>query len=415
LYSNYFKRFGYSQPILAHKPNNNLGLIVVIPCHNEPDVEKCLNSLLNCLLPPISVEIIVVINASENATQEVLEQNKKSADCVRYFSEKFSTTQFRIYLIEENKLPSKLAGVGLARKIGMDEAASRFSAINNTQGVILCFDADCTCDKNYLTEVHHFFYKHQNCNAASVYFEHPLSGKEFNAEIYKAITAYELHLRFYKQALKFSGFPFAYHTIGSSMAVRAGAYMLQGGMNKRKAGEDFYFLHKHIPLGNFGEINNTCVYPSPRPSNRVPFGTGRAVSEYLKSSSPYFTYNSNSFIDLQLFFSSVTSFNFSYEKFPLTVRNFLLENEWNKKINECRQNSSSEKVLIHRFWCWFDAFKILKFVHFARDNFYSDIPIQEAAIDLLQKKGIETSNSEDINTLLNRYRALDCIAEKIDK
>src|SRR4029434_9989987 len=100
-------------------------------------------------------------------------------------------------------------------------------------------------------------------------------------EIYKAIAAYELHLRYYLQALRTAGFPHGYHTIGSSMAVRARTYMEQGGMNRRQAGEDFYFLHKLIPLGGFTELNSTTVYPLPRPSNRVPFGTGRAVSEWL--------------------------------------------------------------------------------------------------------------------------------------
>jgi hypothetical protein len=415
LYLNYSKRFGFIQPTIIEKPNNNLGLIVVIPCHYEPNIEKCLNSILKCKLPPISVEVIVVINASENAEKNVIEQNKITAAHVRDFSERYSTTQFRFFLIEQNSLPHKLAGVGLARKIGMDEAASRFSAVKNTQGIILCYDADCTCKENYLVEAYHFFCEHSSCNAASVYFEHPLYGKEFNVEVYEAITAYELHLRYYRQALLFTGFPFANHTIGSCMAVRAGAYMLQGGMNKRKAGEDFYFLHKHIPLGNFGEINTTCVYPSPRSSNRVPFGTGRAVGEYLKKSSSYFTYNLNSFIDLQFFFLCVKAFNFSYKNFPATLKAFVTEQEWNEKINEFRKNSASDNVLLHRFWCWFDAFKILKFVHFTRDNFYADIPIKDASVALLHKKGIKTEMAEDIKYLLVKYRALDCFAEKVDK
>ena len=78
-------------------------------------------------------------------------------------------------------------------------------------------------------------------------------------------------------------FPFAFHTIGSSMAVRASSYMRQGGMNKRKAGEDFYFQQKIIPLCGFTECNSTVVYPSPRPSYRVPFGTGRAMLGYLQN------------------------------------------------------------------------------------------------------------------------------------
>ena len=78
--------------------------------------------------------------------------------------------------------------------------------------------------------------------------------------------------------------------------------MRQGGMNKRQAGEDFYFLHKIIPLGHFGEINTTRVIPSPRPSDRVPFGTGRAVRDYL-ATHKFETYPLEAFRDLKQFFS----------------------------------------------------------------------------------------------------------------
>lgn len=53
-------------------------------------------------------------------------------------------------------MPAKKAGVGLARKIGMDEAAFRLNSINQ-DGVILCFDADSQCQPNYLKEIESHF------------------------------------------------------------------------------------------------------------------------------------------------------------------------------------------------------------------------------------------------------------------
>ena len=78
-----------------------------------------------------------------------------------------------------------------------------------------------------------------------------------------AAAAYECHLRYYVEALRFAGFPHAYHTIGSAMAVRPEAYMKQGGMNRRKAEKIFYFLNKIMLLGNFSECLSTVVYPLP--------------------------------------------------------------------------------------------------------------------------------------------------------
>ena len=83
--------------------------------------------------------------------------------------------------------------------------------------------------------------------------------------------------------MKYSNLPYSFHTIGSAFALTASAYARQGGMNRRKAGEDFYFINKLIKGEVFGEINDTTVIPSPRVSNRVPFGTGRAILEGLNT------------------------------------------------------------------------------------------------------------------------------------
>ena len=77
------------------------------------------------------------------------------------------------------------------------------------------------------------------------------------------------------------------------MAVRPEAYMKQGGMNRRKAGEDFYFLNKIMSLGGFGECAETTIYPSPRTSKRVPFGTGQAVLRNVETKT-YTTYGHSS-------------------------------------------------------------------------------------------------------------------------
>jgi hypothetical protein len=79
-------------------------------------------------------------------------------------------------------------------------------------------------------------------DAASIYFEHPTPEIYFDKKIIQSIISYELHLRYYIQKQKFIGLPYACHTVGSSMAVKASSYCKYGGKNTRKAGQDFYFL-----------------------------------------------------------------------------------------------------------------------------------------------------------------------------
>ena len=292
-------------------------------------------------------------------------------------------------------MPKKHAGVGLARKIGMDEAVRMFESIDNHDGVILCFDADCHCEPNFLSEVFNYFNNNPASSGCAINFEHPLNGI-LDDRVYKGITYYELHLRYYVDALKYAEFPYAYHTIGSSMAVRSSAYQKQGGMNRRKAGEDFYFLHKIIPLGHFGEITSTTVYPSPRASNRVPFGTGRAVGEWLAGEQEdYLTYHYQIFEDLKIFMNQVDSYFQVDEKglkelildLPRSISGFIVSLNFEIKLKEIQGQSTNLQSFRKRFFQWFDGFRVLKYVHFARDNFCPNIPTTEAVDWLFGKYG----------------------------
>ena len=140
------------------------------------------------------------------------------------------------HCIANLKVPGKLSGPGYARKIGMDEAVRRFHQIDNQNGIIVSLDADSLVQENYFTSIWEFWNQHKKVNGVSIQFEHPLDG-DMDEKIYHGIINYELHLRYYINAQRFCLFPYAYQTIGSCFAVSASAYAKQGGMNKRKAGD----------------------------------------------------------------------------------------------------------------------------------------------------------------------------------
>lgn len=386
---NYFEKFGYGSPRLTSLPDKNLFLSVVIPSYNEQSTLTAIQSLFDCDPPQKGAEVIVVVNATISSLPDIHARNKKTIDEINNWKEKNNRSGFNLSVIEESAMPDKQGGVGLARKIGMDEAAYRFNQINS-DGIIICFDADCTCDKNYLTEIEKQFNEHK-ANAASIYFEHPLKGNEFDKDIYNAIIDYELFLRYYINGLCYANYPFAFHTIGSSMAVRSSVYQKQGGMNKRKAGEDFYFLHKVIPLGNFIEINNTRVIPSPRPSDRVPFGTGKAVNKWLEKKEEEFkSYSLKIFKELKLFFEMIPDVYEKggnvYDSLPQPVRSFMSADDFKIKIDEIRNNSKTYDSFRKRFFVWWDGFMVLKFVHFTRDNFFPDVSLSESVSEMINKK-----------------------------
>jgi cellulose synthase/poly-beta-1,6-N-acetylglucosamine synthase-like glycosyltransferase len=405
----YFNRFSYQPAQLNQPVKKETELIVVIPCYKETELINSFHSLLKCLIPKgTKVEVITVINHSEIADNGIKKLNLNTYKEAENFAKSYNTDQIEFLIIKAFDLPKKHAGVGLARKIGMDEALQRFQSIDK-DGVIVCYDADSNCEKNYFESILHHF-SNPKTNGASIRFEHPIEGNEYKKEIYNAIIDYELHLRYYKNAVKFTGAPYGVHTIGSSMAVRASAYAKQGGMNKRKAGEDFYFLSKIIQLGNFTEINDTKVIPSPRVSDRVPFGTGKAVGDILTdSSSNYKTYSWEAFIDLKDFFSQVvTSYTSdNYEAIPSSIQHFISRDGYSKKINEIKNNTKTLATYRQRFFFVFDAFWVLKFVHFYRDNTKTNQLLNSESKKLLNTLNI-SSNEEDKNKdLLLAYRLLD--------
>lgn len=402
-------------------PSQKLGMITIIPCYDEPNLIPSLDSLKNADAPACDTEVIVIINDGEHSSDKVKNQNQTTFDTATQWATKNSTIHLQFHIIYKTNLTKKIAGVGTARKIGMDEAVRRLESIGKSDGVIICFDADSLCQKNYFLAIESHFTKNPKTQACGIHFEHPLEGNDFEPEVYEAITKYELHLRYYIHAQKYARFPLAFQTIGSSMAVRCNAYQQQGGMNKRKAGEDFYFLHKFTAINAFSILKNTTVIPSPRKSHRVPFGTGKAVNDILENRKQdiyninYYTYNFQIFDDLKQFLDVAPNLLFfkkdqseiMKKHLPESILTFLNENNFDTKLAEIQTNTTAPITFGARFFRWFNAFFLMKFVHFARDNYYPNVPIEEAARELLQKYYFVDKSEADAKELLLNFRKRD--------
>ncbi len=413
--NDYLQKFGFIEPQLKETPNPNVGLFVVIPCFDEPDLISSLQSVNDCNKPQLDVEIITVINAGKNTDSAIKQRNLETLSAAKSWANQNAKEGFTFHFIEHQNLPIKHAGVGLARKIGMDEAIHRIDQLKIADAPIICFDADARCDKNHLVEIEKAFQSNPQAKGASIYFEHPTIGEEFDPFVYQSIIDYELHLRYYKNAFEFTGHPQACYTIGSSMAVMSGAYQSQGGMNKRKAGEDFYFMQKIVERFPIIEINTTRVIPSPRPSQRVPFGTGRAISEFQEGKNSDDTYAFESFTDLRLFIDQLPLIykNKQLQKLaslaniPASIKAFLIDQKFEDRIPDLLEYGKTWETFHKRFFNWFNAFRALKFVHFARDNFYANTTLQVACLQLAIEISLTIENVTSNKNWLNVLRSYD--------
>lgn len=401
----YFNRFPFRKINIALEPSKDLKIIVVIPSYNEKNIQPTIDSLfLKQDDFSFNVEVIVLINNSESEIEEIKEQNLLTLKTLQILSETYSKRNMHLIPVLIGDLDTKHAGVGWARKLGMDIATQRFRTIN-FNGTIVGLDADTVVESNYLNSIYSFF-SNNNFNAASIYFEHPITGDSFSDVHLEQIKYYELHLRYYKNSLKYSKLPYSFHTIGSAFALTASAYARQGGMNRRKAGEDFYFINKLIKGEIFGEINDTKVMPSPRVSNRVPFGTGRAILEGLNTKKDLsLTYDFQSFEVIHSWINRIETKDFKYENFPEILKAYLGEEIWIKHHTMMLNNTNSHKSYLKLFYNIFDAFWMLKFIHYLRDNYYPNTRLLDNTNALLIKMNYPIISS--ITSQLEFLRKLD--------
>ena len=362
----------YGKYINARFPNNvKADIIVVIPCYNELELIHTLQSIKTSKKPKANILIAVIINSAINANNNVLLQNRLTFTEVERFAVLNNDSNLIYFPLLCENLPRKHAGVGLARKIGMDLAIDHFHSNNNNSGLIISLDADCEVSENFFTTIYDEFNKNEKLNATIHNFHHRVENDDKDIE--SAIRQYEMYLRYFSKMLKYTGFPYYYHTIGSAFAVSADAYVRVGGMGRQQGGEDFYFLQKVFQLGHIVELHETYVFPMARFSDRVPFGTGPALQKILDEPDRKIkVYSKQSFFHLKSLFERKDGF-FKKNENEITalllqlhpaLQNFLTEVDFIDSLNDCNNNCSNLNSYRKRFFHHFNSFKIIKYLNY---------------------------------------------------
>ncbi|MDR2815613.1 MAG: glycosyltransferase [Proteiniphilum sp.] len=355
---------------VALPPEAAADIIVVIPCYNEPALAETLHNLRACNRPAANVLTVIVLNSGAFADESVVKQNRVSYEETLLFAGCYNEPGFGFFPLLFEDLPRKHAGVGLARKIGMDLAVEHFLRNGKLRGVIISLDADCTVSANFPATVWDAFSRDKSLNATIHAFRHRVEVGGSLPE--SAARQYEAYIRYFRSMLEYTGFPYYYHTIGSTFAVSADAYVRVGGMGRQQGGEDFYFLQKIFALGNIRELKEAWVFPMARLSGRVPFGTGPSLQKIIEEPDGNVrAYSERSFHVLKEFFGMKDAF---WEKDIQSVeamitalhpslQQFLKEIDFQSMITDCNENSASPDTFRKRFFHHFNAFRIIKYLN----------------------------------------------------
>jgi hypothetical protein len=268
----------------------------------------------------------------------------------------------------------KKQGVGLARKIGMDIAASLINQGVVSGNWLFTTDADAELPENY------FNVETGSADAAFIYpFKHVAQpGLELPMQLY------ELSMLYYVAGLRWANSPYAYPTIGSTISCSLDRYAAVRGFPKRNTGEDFYLLNKLRKTGEIRLAGGDPIIISGRISDRVPIGTGQAIRAIHDLDSPIaeFTLEHPScFSQLKRFLEwlngiSVTQPGQVSTGDPNTddyVRQIGLIPHYEHK----RQQSPTPAVMRKHLNDWFDGLKTRQFIHHFRDQHFGRVTVAE--------------------------------------
>ncbi len=257
-------------------------------------------------------------------------------------------------------------GVGLARRIGLDLALQKLDW--QSSPILVCLDADTLVQPDYLPALDRHFREAAEGGAAIPFRHRPGENPAQEA----AIVRYELFLRHYVLGLSLAASPYAYHTVGSALACRAEAYVRAGGMNRRCAGEDFHFLQQLAKTSGVAPVRGTTVFPSPRVSRRVPFGTGPSVGRLLAGEDgAVLFYHPACFEILGLWLQLVrTQLDAPGEELLVQAGKlephllpFLNKENFTRVWERLQRNHLLEANRLQAFHGWFDGLKTLRLVH----------------------------------------------------
>lgn len=395
----YENKFSFLDPSLVSSELGGIEQIVVIPALAEKSsLPATLASLARNQDWELSrTMILCVINNRSLKVSSALEI-KDNQDTIHYLYDLIKglpgnvSSSLRLAYIDASspgrEMPDKCGGVGLARKLGLDAALRLFDYTQPGEKLLISLDADTLVEDIYLEAIRSFF-RPDNA-AAVVNYAHqvPVDARER-----LAICNYEIFLRYYVLGLRYAGSPYGFPSLGSTMVCTADAYVAVGGMNRRDGAEDFYFLNKLAKFKAIGRIGTTTVYPSARPSRRVPFGTGRRIIRFLEEGKEdWLLYDPRIFLLLKRWIGAMEaapdreSAEIMIEAGQIDPRllSFLELHQFAVAWSKIRQNVRHREGLQRHFHCWFDGFKTLKLVHFLTDQGLPQINMFSALEGLLR-------------------------------
>ena len=350
----YLDRYAAPEAAAAPALTRQYESVLSIPAFDEPE------DFLARTLPPGARDVLVVLVPN---VPDRLDSADPAVDRTRRLGRLAgrldAARNIDVVVIDrvETPIPARL-GVGLARRIGADTALRYIEEGCIERPIVFCTDADAALPSGY------FDAPREGGEAAA--WVYPFTHVSDDPALREAVLGYELSLRYYVNRLAYAESPYAFHTIGSCVAVDATAYAMVRGFPKRNAAEDFYLLNKLAKVGLVHRLAGSAIEIEARASHRVPFGTGPALARAPDTLDSRMDYAPATFELLRSLHETASRGRFT--DLPDNM-GALLAAVGYERFRPPRRDPRA-------FHTWFDALKTVRFVHAARQRF-ADVPLVE--------------------------------------
>ncbi|MCR9106049.1 MAG: hypothetical protein NXI15_12220 [Gammaproteobacteria bacterium] len=411
--------------------------VLVVPAFAEPP--DFLAALAKLRAPQGKNLLIVVLNRP-NSEQDPT-RNSALRQALHGLSGKTDTgveilqlsRSMDVYLhdIETLQGPSPAnEGVGLARKSGCDLAFTWIMQGAITNHWICCSDADTWLPNDYFDTVESL----PKDSAAALFPFCHVAGDA--VDIDTATALYELRIHHYVLGLEYAGSPYAFHTLGSCMAINAGAYAKCRGFPRRAGAEDFYLLNKLAKVGAITRLQGECIRITARRSTRVPFGTGPAVEQLVAAENmgddmPYF-YHPLGFEALRCLLLALPAlYNPSASSAPACdvgvettdghielatamqavglnpelackTQKAMEQLGWSGALQHCVRQARDKQQFMKQVHVWLDGFRTLRLLHLLREQGLPLRSLAQLAQDAPQLWPTSSSNAGQLRNLVQQ-------------
>lgn len=385
----YRSRYAESESGLADLFSDSFDVVLTVPVYGE--AATFIDRYRTAARGAGRLLVIAVINGRVGADDQVQAAN---AECARSLISRFSLRELgrggwlghddtmSLLVVDRfttgRHLPAR-QGVGLARKIGADIALELVARGLVRHPFVAMTDADTSLPDDYFERIAGL---KPECAAALFPFWHEPRGQ---LDVDRATALYEIRLRYLQRGLQWANSPYAFHSVGSTVAVHALSYAQVRGVPKRQAAEDFYLLNKLCKLRPLARLEGAPVRIHSRISSRVPFGTGAATATLARSDALEL-YHPKCFAAVREVTDLLTKLSESpSQSLPELlahrsppIQGFLESQGALRDWPTLRDQAPSRSARLRHLHEWFDGFRTLKLMHHVRDHGATSLPWREA-------------------------------------